>query len=99
MKHIDTIIIGGGISGISFSNKLNQAGIKNAIFEHKQIGGCIATANYKDFWFEMGAHTIYNSYSDTIDFIKNKNLVEQIATRKKLPFLFVQPNSKIQSIF
>ena len=98
MKLIDTIIIGGGISGISLSNKLNQVDIENAIFEHKQIGGCIATANYKDFWFEMGAHTIYNSYSDTIDFIKNKNLVEQITTRKKLPFLFVQPNNKIQSI-
>jgi len=99
MKHIDTIIVGGGIAGISFSNKLNLAGIENTIFEHKQIGGCIATANYKDFWFEMGAHTIYNSYSDTIDFIKNKNLVEKITTRKKLPFLFVQPNNKIQSIF
>ena len=99
MKHINTIIIGSGISGISFSNKLNQADIENTIFEHQQIGGCIATVNYQDFWFEMGAHTIYNSYSDTIDFIKNNNFVEQITSRKKLPFLFVQPNNKIQSIF
>ncbi len=53
MKYIDTIIIGGGISGISLSNKLNQTGIDNSIFEHKQIGGCIATANYNNFWFEM----------------------------------------------
>ena len=53
MRHIDTIIIGGGISGISLSDKLNNAGIENTIFEYKQIGGCIATANYKDFWFEM----------------------------------------------
>ena len=99
MKHIDTIIVGGGISGFSLSNKLNQAYIENTIFEHQQVGGCIATVNYKDFWFEMGAHTIYNSYSDTIDFIKNNDFVEQITTRKKLPFLFVQPNNKIQSIF
>ncbi len=99
MRHIDTIIIGGGISGISLSDKLNNAGIENTIFEYKQIGGCLATANYKDFWFEMGAHTIYNSYSDTIKFIKDKNLLKQIVTRKKLPFLFVKPNNEIQSIF
>ncbi|MGQ4006203.1 NAD(P)-binding protein [Francisellaceae bacterium CB300] len=99
MKYIDTIIIGGGISGVSLSNKLNQAGIDNSIFEHKQIGGCIATANYNNFWFEMGAHTIYNSYSDTIELIKNKNLLKKIVTRKKLPFLFVKSNNRIQSIF
>ncbi len=99
MKYINTIIIGGGISGISLSNKLNQAGVENTIFEQNQIGGCIDTANYKDFWFEMGAHTIYNSYSDTIDFIKNKNIIGEITTRKKLPFLFIHPNNKIQSIF
>lgn len=99
MKHIDTIIIGGGISGFSLSNKLNQASIENTIFEHKQLGGCIATKNYNNFWFEMGAHTIYNSYADTIDFIKNQNLTKQIINRKKLPFLFVQPTNKIQSIF
>ena len=99
MKHIDTIIIGGGISGISLSKKLNQANIENSIFEYQQIGGCIATSNYKDFWFEMGAHTMYNSYSDTIDYIKNNNLTDQITMRRKLPFLLVKPNNKIQSIF
>lgn len=99
MTKINTIIIGGGISGISFSQRLNQAGIENLVIEKEQIGGCITSNTYKDIWFEMGAHTIYNSYSDTIDFIKNNNLEEEIITRKKLPFLFVTPKNQIQSIF
>ncbi|API86461.1 NAD(P)-binding protein [Francisella uliginis] len=99
MNKVNTVIIGGGISGISFSQKLNKAGVENLIIEKDKNGGCIDTQDYKDFWFEMGAHTIYNSYSDTIDFIKTNNLTDDIITRNKLPFLLVKPNNRIESIF
>lgn len=99
MKHFNTIIVGGGISGISLAQKLSNANIENIIFEANNIGGCIDSAQYKDFWFEMGAHTIYNSYSDTIKYIDNNQLKKSIQPRKKLPFLFVHPNKKIQNIF
>ncbi|MED7789285.1 NAD(P)-binding protein [Francisella sp. 19X1-34] len=99
MSNVNTIIIGGGISGISFSQKLNEVGIENLIIEKDRNGGCIDTQNYEEFWFEMGAHTIYNSYSDTIDFIKTNNLLDDIITRNKLPFLLVKPNNQVESIF
>ncbi|QIW09827.1 NAD(P)-binding protein [Francisella sp. LA112445] len=99
MSKINTVIIGGGISGISFSKKLNDLGIENLIIEKNKNGGCIDTQKYEDFWFEMGAHTIYNSYSDTINFIKSNNLTDSIITRKKHPFLLVKPNNQIESIF
>ncbi|MDE4974198.1 protoporphyrinogen oxidase, partial [Francisella tularensis subsp. holarctica] len=54
---------------------------------------------YEDFWFEMGAHTIYNSYNKTLEYIHSNSLGKDIQPRKKLPVLFVQPNNKIQSIF
>ncbi|GAB4222504.1 MAG: NAD(P)-binding protein [Francisella sp.] len=98
-KHFNTIIIGGGISGISVAKKLTEAGIENRIFEPNNIGGCIKSHKYNDFWFEMGAHTIYNSYKNTIDYIYQNSLDKNIITRKKLPFLFVQPDYKIQSIY
>ncbi|MED7820319.1 MULTISPECIES: NAD(P)-binding protein [unclassified Francisella] len=99
MNKVNTVIIGGGISGVSFSQKLNEAGIENLIIEKNRNDGCIDTQNYKDFWFEMGAHTIYNSYTDTIDFIKKNKIEDNIITRNKLPFLLVKPNNNIESIF
>ncbi|ALB01894.1 protoporphyrinogen oxidase [Francisella persica ATCC VR-331] len=98
-KYFDTIIIGAGISGISLAQRLTDATIKNCIFEANKVGGCIDSISYNDFWFEMGAHTIYNSYNETIKYIRNNSLEKDIQSRKKAPFLFVQPNNKIQSIF
>ncbi|MDE4938237.1 protoporphyrinogen oxidase, partial [Francisella tularensis subsp. holarctica] len=54
---------------------------------------------YEDFCFEIGAHTIYNYYNKTIEYIHSNSLGKDIQPRKNLPFLFVQPNNKIQSIF
>ena len=98
-KYFDTIIIGAGISGISLAKRLTDALIKNCIFESNKVGGCIDSISYNDFWFEMGAHTIYNSYNETIEYIRNNSLEKDIQSRKKAPFLFVQPSNKIQSIF
>ena len=98
-KYFDTIIIGAGISGISLAKRLTDASIKNCIFEANKVGGCIDSISYNDFWFEMGAHTIYNSYNETIEYIRNNSLKKDIQSIKKAPFLFVQPNNKIQSIF
>ncbi|ASG67518.1 protoporphyrinogen oxidase [Francisella halioticida] len=99
MIKTNTITIGGGISGISFHQELNRAGVENLVIEKDKDGGCIDTQTYKDFWFEMGAHTIYNSYSNTIDFIKKNKVENNIAARNKLPFLLVKPNNNIESIF
>ena len=99
MRHIDTIVIGGGISGISFTKELIDTHINSIVFEKNKIGGCIDSQQYQDIWFEMGAHTIYNSYSDTIKFIKKSKLENAIQSRIKLPFLLVKQDNKIQSIF
>ncbi|APC91236.1 MULTISPECIES: NAD(P)-binding protein [Francisella] len=98
IKYFNTIIIGAGISGISLAKRLTNATIENCIFEANKVGGCIDSISYNDFWFEMGAHTIYNSYADTIAYMCDNSLEQNIQPRKKLPFLFVQPNNKIQSI-
>ena len=98
-KHFDTIVIGAGISGITLAKRLTEASIQNCIFEADKVGGCIDSQQYEDFWFEMGAHTLYNSYNQTIEYICNNSLKEDIQSRKKIIFLFVQPNNKIQSIF
>lgn len=82
-KHFNTIIIGAGISGISLAQKLSQSNIDHGLFEPNKIGGCIDSQKYKDFWLEMGAHTIYNSYNETIDYIRNNSLKQNIQPRRK----------------
>ncbi|MFC4891438.1 NAD(P)-binding protein [Pseudofrancisella aestuarii] len=98
IKHFDIIIVGGGISGVSFAQEMAKQNINYCLFEKNEIGGCIKTKHYKDFWFEQGAHTLYNSYGNTISYIEKNNLINKIISRTKLPFLFVTPNNKIQSL-
>ncbi|APC97992.1 NAD(P)-binding protein [Francisella frigiditurris] len=97
-KHFDIIIVGGGISGISFAQEMTKQNINYCLFEKNEIGGCIKTKHYKDFWFEQGAHTLYNSYGNTISYIEKNNLLDKIINRTKLPFLFVTSNNKVQSL-
>ena len=92
MKQIDLAIIGSGISGISFAENIPKNTNYLIFDKNKKIGGCIDTQQYDNFFFEMGAHTIYNSYAETLKYIENQNLINDISNRKKLPFLFVENN-------
>lgn len=90
-KNFDTIIIGAGISGISLAQRLTAASVKNCVFEANKVGGCIDSQQYEDFWFEMGAHTIYNSYNKTIEYIHSNSLGKDIQPRKSYhSYLFNQ---------
>lgn len=97
-RHFDIIIVGGGISGVSFAQEISKQKINYCLFEKDEIGGCIKTKHYKEFWLEQGAHTLYNSYANAISYIKKNELSNKIISRTKLPFLFVTPNNKIQSL-
>ena len=63
----DCIIIGAGISGISFAASLKDK-CQNILIVEKEnrIGGHIQSYISKtddNFWFELGAHTCYNAYT------------------------------------
>jgi protoporphyrinogen oxidase len=47
----------------------------------------------------MGGHTVYNSYANTLEFIKENKIRKSVQKRNKLPFLFVDKHSHIKSIF
>ncbi|MBK5722559.1 FAD-dependent oxidoreductase [Dysgonomonas sp. Marseille-P4677] len=73
----DCIIIGGGISGISFAHYMQAKGKKVLILEKdKNTGGQIQTIfakQYPDYWREFGAHTCYNSYTHLLSIVKDIN--------------------------
>jgi protoporphyrinogen/coproporphyrinogen III oxidase len=69
MATADVIVVGGGISGLSFAWKAGQAGKKALVLEQDaSVGGCLHSHRRPDgYWFELGAHTVYNSYGAFLD--------------------------------
>ncbi len=69
MAGADVIVVGGGISGLGFAHRAARAGRTVRLLERSdRLGGCIRTHRRPDgFWFELGAHTAYNSYASFLD--------------------------------
>jgi UDP-galactopyranose mutase len=79
----DVIVAGAGISGLAFAWKASQAGRRALVLESGgRIGGCIHSERRPDgFWFEMGAHTVYNSYGGLLDIVSGAGLRPKVVQR------------------
>ena len=84
----DVLILGGGISGLSLAHHCAASGQSVRVLEASDApGGCLHSARTSDgFWFEMGAHTCYNSYGGLIELIEAVGLSERLLPRAKAPF-------------
>lgn len=84
-KIYDCIVIGAGISGVSFAHYLSRnKSQKVLVLEKKEKpGGCIHTATSlpnNALWRELGAHTCYNSYTTLLDMaIESKAEIRPLA--------------------
>ncbi len=87
MAQYDFIVIGSGVSGMTFAQNMAEKGKKILVLESSdRIGGCLCTLYHDDFWLEMGGHTIYSSYASYIDNMKRVNIVSRFLPRVKQPF-------------
>ncbi|MDR1882781.1 MAG: FAD-dependent oxidoreductase [Prevotella sp.] len=70
----DCIVIGGGISGISFAHYMHTINKRVLIIEKdRNTGGRIQSLfseQYPHYWREFGAHTCYNSYTRLLSIVK-----------------------------
>jgi len=84
----DVIVLGAGISGLSFALFAAQAGRRCLVLEAEdRVGGCLHSERLDTgYWYELGAHTCYNSYGTFIDLIEERSLSDRIIPRKKAPF-------------
>lgn len=79
----DAIVIGGGISGLAYAWKTAHAGGSALVIEPSpRVGGCIQSHRTHDgFWFEMGAHTVYNSYGSLLDIAVGTAVTDKMVER------------------
>jgi protoporphyrinogen/coproporphyrinogen III oxidase len=81
----DVIVVGGGVSGLSFAWRAAQAGRTVRVLERgPRVGGCVYTHRRPDgFWFEMGAHTAYNSYGWFLDLAVSAGVAGKLRPRQE----------------
>ena len=79
------IVIGAGISGLSFALEARRAGHDVLVLDAGPTpGGCLSTARSDaGFWLELGAHTLYNSYATLIDHFEHLGLMSELQARGK----------------
>ncbi|MCB1121642.1 MAG: NAD(P)-binding protein [Verrucomicrobiae bacterium] len=98
----EIVIIGSGISGLSFAHYCAGAGLHPVVLEKEpRIGGCFHSqtlpGDSSGFRFELGAHTGYNSYRRFIEILKECTLGDRLLHREKVPFRMIV-NEELRSI-
>ncbi len=83
MATADVIVVGGGISGLALAWQAARAGRRALVLERGgRVGGCLHSHRTPDgFWFEMGAHTTYNSYGAFLDVAVGAGVADRIVER------------------
>lgn len=83
MRVHDVVVVGSGISGLSFAHRAAGAGKRVLVLERRErIGGCIHSRRGDDgYWYELGAHTVYNSYSRLLDIAVAAGLADRLVRR------------------
>ncbi|MBN2242133.1 MAG: FAD-dependent oxidoreductase [Acidobacteria bacterium] len=83
MENPDLIVIGSGISGLTYAWKAARAGHRILVLERgDRIGGCIYSYRFGDgYWYELGAHTVYNSYSELLHIAEQTGLAGRLVRR------------------
>jgi protoporphyrinogen/coproporphyrinogen III oxidase len=98
MEQVDIVIIGAGISGLTFGHYCKQRGFSTVILEKTaQVGGLVNSAQLDDFWVELGAHTCFNSYGNIINIMQDVDLIDKINLRATKKFQFYK-NQQVKSI-
>ena len=93
MESRDVVVVGGGISGLAFAWNATRAGKKAVVLEGgERVGGCLDSRHTASgYWYELGAHTCYNSYRGFLEIIEGTGLRDRIVprgeARKRFAFL------------
>lgn len=81
-SNYDCIVIGAGISGVSFAAQLRQKNQRVLLIDKsRHVGGQVYSVQSKvadGFWMELGAHTCYNSYTHLLRLAEAFNVQQSV---------------------
>ncbi|MBI5937416.1 MAG: FAD-dependent oxidoreductase [Betaproteobacteria bacterium] len=102
MDSHDLIVVGGGVSGLTFACRGSAHGWRTLLLEgDSRVGGCLATHRFDGaaagFWTEMAAHTAYNSYGALLELLGPAALA-RLQARHKRPWR-AWDGRRLQSVF
>ena len=84
MNAINTVIIGGGISGLSAGHFLKKKGIDFVLIEsQKKTGGVVQTIKKNGIIYENGPNTILNNNTSINQILKDFKLFDEIIVPNK----------------
>jgi protoporphyrinogen oxidase len=79
MAEHDVIIVGGGISGMALAHYCLRSGLKPLVLEKNgRLGGTFHSYRRDDFWFELGAHSCYNSYGNLVGLLDDAGCLGRV---------------------
>ncbi len=92
MERYDAVVVGGGVSGVAFAWHCARAGKSVLLLEREgRLGGCLhSQRSPSGYWFELGAHTCYNSYGGFIELLEGAGLKGRLLPRAKVPFALLK---------
>lgn len=92
MLEVDVLVIGGGVSGTSFAHHAAHAGRGVLLIEREAcVGGCLASERAPEgYWFELGAHTAYNSYGAFLEVLEGVGLAGALQQRARPVLRFLR---------
>jgi len=98
----DTIIVGGGLSGLSAALHLSRSGQRVALIERKRfLGGRAAT--YDDHTFGLpvdnGQHLMMGCYEATIEYLRLTGALEKVSLQPTQDVMFVTGKGKKHRLY
>lgn len=88
----DVLVIGGGISGAGFASHAAHNGRSVLLVEaDEEVGGCLRSVRTPEgYWYELGAHTCYNSYGAFLELLEQADLLGDLQLRGKPSLRFIE---------
>lgn len=99
----DLVVVGAGMSGLSIAQHAVAAGWKVLVLEQaERAGGCLhslrCSEDFAGFWLELGAHSIFNSYTNLLGLLEATNGLQAVQRRRKAQFR-IYADDAARSIF